>query len=93
MKVFTPLISFLAASLPVLVSAGQNCKCQDDNGQYDALTATCCSSDPTILCIFPPAYFPGPNNQCSASGSNCIDSGAFVQCCKDHGVGGAFCWD
>lgn len=41
--------------------AGHNCKCQDDNGQYDELTRECCNKQiafkPLII------QYPGPNNQ------------------------------
>jgi hypothetical protein len=77
----------LALALPAIVTAGQNCKCQDDRGQYNQLTKECCAK----ACAL--SYFPGPNNQCSARGTNCIDSGAFVKCCQGKGVGGAHCWN
>ncbi|KDQ10097.1 hypothetical protein BOTBODRAFT_190705 [Botryobasidium botryosum FD-172 SS1] len=75
----------------VSVLAGHNCKCQDDRGQYNELTSKCCGKDPSAG---NPAviYYPGPNHQCT-SPYNVIDSGAFVQCCQNEGVGGAYCWD
>ncbi|KAH0606080.1 uncharacterized protein H6S33_003741 [Morchella sextelata] len=66
--------------------AGMNCKCQDDRGQFNEATRTCCGRQSNPL-----TYFPGPNNQC-ANPANGIDSGAFESCCKSLGVGAAYCW-
>ncbi|KDQ10095.1 hypothetical protein BOTBODRAFT_501291 [Botryobasidium botryosum FD-172 SS1] len=80
-----------ASVFVVSVLAGRNCKCQDSRGQYNSLTQTCCSKDPKAGDIVA-VYYPGPNHQCT-SPYNSIDSGAFVQCCQNEGVGGAYCWD
>ncbi|TFK47184.1 hypothetical protein OE88DRAFT_1666501 [Heliocybe sulcata] len=82
--VFT-LISALFATSAL---AGHNCKCQDSNGQYNALTQYCCNQQPSISDI----YYPGPNHQCTSPGNE-INSGDFVTCCQGQGVGGAYCWD
>ncbi|KAH7095099.1 hypothetical protein FB567DRAFT_511753 [Paraphoma chrysanthemicola] len=79
--------------------AGQNCKCQARNGQgpqNNAATEKCCNKDVNDACVFSwlPS-FPGPNNQCSAGGTNCLNSGAFVECCRQETNGRleAYCWN
>ncbi|KDQ65085.1 hypothetical protein JAAARDRAFT_247618 [Jaapia argillacea MUCL 33604] len=42
--------------------AGHNCKCQDDRGQYNELTAECCYQQGEIGQLL---YYPGPNHQVS----------------------------
>ncbi|KAI8253653.1 hypothetical protein K4K58_007060 [Colletotrichum sp. SAR11_239] len=73
--------------------AGKNCKCQDPSGkgpQWNDLTKQCCNGDVNAGCFFAP-NFPGPNNQCTGVG-NCLNSGAFNDCCKSKGAPGAYCW-
>ncbi|KAF0323068.1 hypothetical protein GQ607_009612 [Colletotrichum asianum] len=65
--------------------AGKNCKCQDPSGkgpQWNDLTKQCCNGDVNAGCFFAP-NFPGPNNQCTGVG-NCLNSGAFNDCCKSR---------
>ncbi|KAH6906954.1 hypothetical protein BKA70DRAFT_1285921 [Coprinopsis sp. MPI-PUGE-AT-0042] len=80
---------FITLSVALGVLAGQNCKCQASNGQgpqWNGLTDYCCRGNGGT------GYFPGPNNQCSAGGTNCLNSGAFVRCCQENGAPSAFCW-
>ncbi|GME52151.1 uncharacterized protein JN550_000465 [Neofusicoccum parvum] len=80
---------FLAAT----AFAGHNCKCQDSNGQYNGFTQSCCSDQKGPGEWFNDVTYHGDQvHQCS-SASNQIDSGAFVECCKNFGVEGAYCWD
>ncbi|KAF1825866.1 uncharacterized protein K489DRAFT_331331 [Dissoconium aciculare CBS 342.82] len=97
MPSFSTILSGMVLLLAGSAMAGQNCKCQDPSGtgpQYNDATETCCGK---LQCGGPAgiggSYYPGPNHQCSASGTNCLDSGAFVQCCKDLGGPGAYCWN
>ncbi|KAH6899096.1 hypothetical protein BKA70DRAFT_1314409 [Coprinopsis sp. MPI-PUGE-AT-0042] len=93
---------FITLSVALGVLAGQNCKCQASNGQgpqWNGLTDYCCRGNggakhgTVQTCLLPgTGYFPGPNNQCSAGGTNCLNSGAFVRCCQENGAPSAFCW-
>jgi len=70
--------------------AVDNCKCQDSYGQYNDLTEACC--DEQTWSSY--ALYPGPNHQCTDDTLyKSIDGTEFDQCCKDRGVGGAFCWN
>lgn len=54
-----PSSSFFATTNPLdSALAGMNCKCQDDRGQFNEATRTCCSRQSNPL-----TYYPGPNNQ------------------------------
>ncbi|KII92006.1 hypothetical protein PLICRDRAFT_50455 [Plicaturopsis crispa FD-325 SS-3] len=85
---FSVLSVLVASMFTSGALAGYNCKCQDSNGQYNDLTSSCCAAQ---VKPFNDIHGLGPNHQC-VSDANAIDSGAFVQCCKDAGVGGAYCW-
>ncbi|KAK4617582.1 hypothetical protein CLAFUW4_12445 [Fulvia fulva] len=90
----TTTLSMILLGLFTAVQAGQNCKCQDGNGQYNDLTEQCCKLHACGSgAAGTSSHYPGPNHQCSAEGTNCLDSGAFVQCCQMLGVGGAYCWN
>ncbi|KAH6885614.1 hypothetical protein BKA70DRAFT_1237012 [Coprinopsis sp. MPI-PUGE-AT-0042] len=76
---------FVAASFAIGALAGENCKCQAANGQgpqYNDATAYCCRGQggtdfgTVRTCFLPAGTYPGANSQCTARGSNCIDSGA-----------------
>ncbi|KAH6885629.1 hypothetical protein BKA70DRAFT_1410500 [Coprinopsis sp. MPI-PUGE-AT-0042] len=94
---------FVAISIASGVLAGQNCKCQAANGQgpqWNDLTNYCCRGQggfdfaTVATCLAPFAgFYPGPNHQCSAGGTNCLNSGQFVKCCQSQGAPSAFCWD
>ncbi|KAH6885618.1 hypothetical protein BKA70DRAFT_1237016 [Coprinopsis sp. MPI-PUGE-AT-0042] len=97
------LVSLLiTVSVALGALAGQNCKCQASNGQGpqdDAATQYCCTGagaslfGTTRTCSKPAGTYPGGSHQCDAKGTNCINSGAFVSCCKLRGAPGAFCWN
>jgi len=87
---FAFIIIFLISFFSFGALAGHNCKCQDSRGQYDQLTVICCGKDPKANPGI--VYYGGGNHQCT-SPFGAIDSGAFVKCCQNEGVGGAFCWD
>ncbi|KAF3801020.1 hypothetical protein GCG54_00010298 [Colletotrichum gloeosporioides] len=95
---------FMLAATMSGAFAGKNCKCQDPSGkgpQWNGLTKQCCNGDVNAGCFFAP-NFPGPNNQVHYFGSlenshctgvgNCLNSGAFNDCCKSKGAPGAYCW-
>ena len=44
------------------------------------------------LCFFQLDLLTILTKQCSAAGTNCIDSSAFVSCCQSLGAPSAFCW-
>jgi len=85
---FTP-IAIIFAFLTASALAVDNCKCQDARGQYNELTSICCDEmgDQGLT-------YPGKNHQCTDwTIRRRIDGTEFDQCCKAHGVGGAFCWN
>ncbi|CAK1366701.1 unnamed protein product [Cercospora beticola] len=96
MKFTLATATFLVSLFGQQAIAGYNCKCQDPSGtgpQWYRASFFCCLGDAGTVNSCWNSQFPGPNHQCTGGGDNCIDSGAFNQCCIDHGAPGAFCWE
>lgn len=78
---------FTASLLVTSVLAGWNCKCQDENDQYNWATETCCIVNNSAEHV----YHPDQHHQCSSRTGN-LDNGDFDRCCRKEVSVGAFCW-
>jgi hypothetical protein len=94
----TSRLLILIISTTYTLALFSNCKCQDENGQYNMPTAVCCAKEAIERYSgLNDVRYPGPDGQC-ASLSASIQFTGYNLCCThfwgphSHQIGGAFCW-